>query len=371
MRDEFEDTRKSMTMAQKCTEVNPLLQFLGLSGEGIRKLSLNSQLKRVVFSADGGILLQSMAKASRVRVYASIAFLECAAADIPVNEIIGFLRNATDNEILEKVLENVEGPGAQVAPGLKAAMKKSKPLKAWAIGLLNRLVGQGCNINAALNAAAPDRHFKMRGMLGFAKINEIHPLAQLAVHLCSTEREILALDSLIRRLEQRAPAALPHESAILKLENFSELSELLKSRILRYRGSLPVPAFSHPRLVWIQSIPHLRSFGKAFQNCLSVSITYPVSLALGRSFIAIYTHHSALGSQNFSTQYVFHVTQGWEDGANVLTILDAKGSANTEMPDGDLVEALRDLNKNTETIWRLSEKRVMDEMLLHDWQNDF
>lgn len=371
MRNEFEDTRKSMTMAQKCTEVNPLLQFLGLSDEGIRKLSLNSQLKRVVFSADGGMLLQALAKASRVRVYASTAFLECAAIGMPVDEIISFLQNATDNQILEKVLEKVEGPGTEVAPGIKAAMKKSKPLKASAIGILNRLVGQGCSVNAALNAAAPDRHYKMRGMLGFAHSNEIHPLAQLAVHLCSTEREILALDSLIRRLEQRAPAALPHKSAILKLENFSELSELLKNCILRYRGSLPVPAFSHPRLEWIQSIPHLRSFGKAFQNCRSASITYPVSLALGRSFIAIYTHQGTLGSETFSTQYVFHVMQGWEDGVSVFTILDAKESANREMPDGHLVEALRNLNENAETIWRLSEKMIMDEMLLHDWQNDF
>lgn len=370
MRDAFEDTRKSMTMGQKCTEVNPLVQFLGLAGEGFRKLSLNSQLKRVIFSADGGMLLQALAKASRVRVYASIAFLECAAVDMPVDEIIAFLQNATDNEILEKVLEKVEGPGTQVAPGLKAAMKKSKPLKAWAIGLLNRLIGQGCNINAALNAAA-DRHYKMRGMLGFARINEIHPLAQLAVHLCSTEREILTLDSLIRRLEQRAPAALPQESAILKLENFSQLSELLKNRILRYRGILPVPEFSHPRLEWIQSIPHLRSVGKAFQNCLNVSITYPVSLVLGRSLIAIYTHESKWGSVSSSTQYVLHVTHGWEDGASVLTILDAKESANREMSGSHLVEALRDLNKNTDAIWRLSEKMIIDEMLLHDWQNDF
>ena len=76
MRDEFEDTRKSMTMAQKCTEVNPLLQFLGLSGEGIRKLSLNSQLKRVVFSADGGMLLQALANVYKTRIDAVVSKAE-------------------------------------------------------------------------------------------------------------------------------------------------------------------------------------------------------------------------------------------------------------------------------------------------------
>ncbi len=58
MREEFERKRKRMTPVQKCTEVNPLLQFLGLTGEGFRKQSQNSQIKRVVPSADGGMLLQ-------------------------------------------------------------------------------------------------------------------------------------------------------------------------------------------------------------------------------------------------------------------------------------------------------------------------
>lgn len=371
MRDEYEHKAAPMTRLQECIEVNPLLHFLGLVGQGRRTLSLNNQIKRVVFSPNGGMLLQALAKASRVRVHASLAFLECAAADMSVSEIIAFLTNAADNQILEKVLEKVEGPGTEVAPSLKAALIKSEPLKAHAIGILNRLIGKGCNVKAALEAAGPKRHLQVRGMLGFADIHDMHPLAKQAVHLCSSEREILALDGLIRRLEQRAPAALPHESAVLKVENFSELSELLKNRILRYRGILPVPAFSHPRLEWIQSIPHLRSFGKSFKNCLGVSLTYSVSLAIGRSLIAIYTHESDWGAESFSSKYVFHVMQGWEDGVCVLTILDAKESANREMPDGELMEAIRDLNKNTDVIWRLSEKMIMDEMHLHDWQNDF
>lgn len=371
MHEEYEHKPKPMARVQKCVEVNPLLHFLGLNGPGRRTLSPQSQLKRVVLSPEGGALLQSLAKSSRVRVYAALAFLECAAAGMDDSEIVAFLKMASDNQILEKVLAKVEGPGTCVAPGLKAALKQSEPLKAPAIGILNRLIAKGCNPKAALAAAGPSRHFYVRGMLGFAEIHNIHPLAKLAVHLCSSEREVLALDALFQRLEQRAPSILPRETALLKLENFNQLSNLLQSRIQRYRGNIQVPEVSHPCLTWVSSIPQLHAVGREFRNCLNGSLTHTVSLVLGRSFIARYTHESTLGLTTGSFQYVLLVTQAWENGAGVFIIQDAKYAGNQEMSDSHLAEAIAMLSAETGFEWRLSLKLVTDELLLHDWQNAF
>jgi hypothetical protein len=371
MRDGSELTADSASLLQKAIEVNPLLQFLGLGRQGRRVLPLNSQIKRVVFSPDGGMLLQSLAGASRTRVYASLAFLECAAVGMPVGDIISFLKNATDNQILEKVLESVEGPGTLVSPGLKAAMKNSESLSAHAIGILNRLLGKGCNLEGALDAASPKRHFLVRGMLGFAETHNVHALAKLVAHLCTSQRQILALDALFLRLEQRAPAALPQERALLKVASFSELSELLKNRIMRYRGAIPVPPVSHPRLQWINSVPRLNAIGKSFRNCLNGSIAYTAPLLLGRTFIAIYTRETTLGSITSSSQYVLHVTQFWDDEAVAFSILDAKGVGNEEICDNDLADALQDLSAKTGHIWRLNYKSVFEELLIHDFLYDF
>lgn len=371
MRDGSELMADSASLLQKSVEVNPLLLFLGLRGQGRRRLPLNSQIKRVVFSPDGGMLLQSLAGASRTRVYASLAFLECAAVGAAVGDIIAFLTNATDNQILEKVLEKVEGPGTPVSLGLKAAMKNSESLNAHAIGILNRLLGKGCNLKGALDAASPERHLRVRGMLGFAEIHNVHALAKLVAHLCTSTREILALDGLLRRLEQRAPSALPQERALLKAANFSELSELLKNCMIRYRGALPVPPVSHPRLQWINSVPRLHAIGKIFRNCLNESIGYTTSLLLGQSFIAIYTCETTHGSITSSSQYVLQVRQLWDDGAVVFSILAAKGVGNEEMYDDDLVDALQDLSASTGYIWRLSYRSVFEEMLLFHWNCDF
>jgi hypothetical protein len=371
MRNGSELKADSASLLQKAIEVNPLLHFLGLGQQGGRVLPLNSQIKRVVFSLDGGMLLQSLAGASRTRVYASLALLECAAVGTPIGDIISFLTNATDNQILEKVLEKVEGPGTAVSPGLKAAMKNSESLSAHAIGILNRLLGKGCNLEGALDAASPKRHLLVRGMLGFAEIHNVHALAKLVAHLCTSQREILALDSLFRRLEQRAPAALPQNSALLKIASFSELSKLLKNRIMRYRGAIPVPPISHPRLQWINSIPRLNAVGKSFRNCLKGNITYPASLLLGRTFIAVYTSETSFGSITSSSQYVLHVTKLWEDEAIVFAVLDAKGVANEEMCASKLADALQDLSINTDHMWRLGYKSIFNELLIYDWPDAF
>ena len=81
---------------------------------------VNSNVKRIVFSPGGGQLLQGLARASRMRLLASLAYLERASTDMEVDEAIAFLIAAPDNLILERVLAQVEGPDTAIAPGLKA-----------------------------------------------------------------------------------------------------------------------------------------------------------------------------------------------------------------------------------------------------------
>ena len=364
MGEECDQKAGSMTPLQKATEVNPLLMFLARGKSEGKFVPFSSQVKQVVFSPNGGALLQALAMASRVRVYASLAFLEAAAVGLNVDEIISFLLIASDNQILERVLEKVEGPGTPIAPGLKAAMKKSQPLRACAIGLLNRLIGKGYNAKAALEAAGPDRHLRVRARMGFAELHKVHTLAGSVAHLCSSDREILALDQLFRRLEHRTPSALPQQSALLKLENFSQLSRLLKKCLLCYRGAIPIPPVSHPRLEWVNSLPRLHAIGKVFRNCLNDSVVYPTSLVLGQSFIAVYTSEASFASATSPSSYVFHVTLSLEDGVMAFNLVDAKGIDNQEMPDADLAAALVDLGLLTGVIWRIGGEILMNELAI-------
>jgi hypothetical protein len=52
----------------------------------IRKPPVSTTVKKIVFSPNGGQLLQALAHASNLRALASFAYLECAAADMEVVE---------------------------------------------------------------------------------------------------------------------------------------------------------------------------------------------------------------------------------------------------------------------------------------------
>jgi hypothetical protein len=111
MSDKREEMELPIGQSKSEVELNPLLQFLGLVSASRYNLPVSNTVKRIVFSPEGGQLLQALARASRVRVLASLAHLECAAVDIEAGEAINFLISASDNAILEQVLAKVEGPG--------------------------------------------------------------------------------------------------------------------------------------------------------------------------------------------------------------------------------------------------------------------
>lgn len=368
MSDKCEEMALPMGQSESTVELNPLLQLLGLVSEKRYNFPVSNTVKQIVFSPDGGQLLQALARASRVRVLASLAYLQCAAVDIEVGEAITFLISASDNAILEQVLAKVEGPGTSIAPGLKAALKVSQPIRPLAIGILNRLLSQGCNRKAALDAASPKRHLRVRMNLQFSESYDLHRLTQQVAYLCGSEREIIGLDRIIRSLEQRAPDLLPEGFPLRRLEGLSDLKELLKQRILRYRGEVAVPVVSHPRLEWLCSVPQIRAAGRAFSVCLSSSAVYPLSLILGRSFLAIYTCELPACLPSSYTKYILEIRPIWEDGKLVLAVSEAKGSKNKEMSGRNLLNALEDLNATTGWVWRIDYRMVMDDLSLYEWQ---
>lgn len=368
MSDESEDAARRCSLSSSTIELNPLLQWLGLVSEDRCTLPDSTEVRRIVLSPDGGRFLHALTHASKIRVLASLAYLECATADREVGEVVSFLITAPDNQILEQVLAKVEGAGTAIAPGLKAALKASKPLRAYAIGILNRLLSQGCNPKAALDAASPKRHLRVRSNLQFAHYQDLHTLTRQVAYLCGSEREIIALDQIIHCLAQRAPGVLPDEFPLRRLEKLSDLTELLKQRILRYRGDVAVPDVSHPRLEWLHSVPRIRAAGRVFANCLSSNTAYPISLLLGRSFVAIYTCEPKARPPSPADKYILDIRPTWENGQLVLAIFDAKGSANNEMSGRKLAEALEDLNAATGWIWRIDFRTVMDDLLLYDWR---
>lgn len=367
MNDKCDEMALPMGQSNSTVEFNPLLQLLGLALESSYNLPAGNTLKQIVFSPDGGHLLQALARASRTRVLASLAYLECAAGDMESGEVITFLTSARDNQILEQVLAAVEGQGTAIAPGLKPTLKASQPLRAHAIGILNRLLLQGCNLKAAIDAASTKRHLRVRNNLLFAKSHDLHMLTRQVAYLCGSEREIIALDKIICCLAQRAPSILPDEFPLLCLEKLSDVKELLKQRILRYRGDVAVPDVSHPRLEWLRSVPQIRAAGRIFGNCLSSSTVYPVSLLLGRSFIAVYTCETPVPLCPPGETFVLDIRPTWENGQPVLAVSAAKGMQNKEMSGRKLLKALEDLSATSNWIWRIDFEMILDDLMFYDW----
>lgn len=368
MNDNSDETRKCPDHRNSATEVNPLLQFLGHVAEDCHNVPVNTNVKRIVFSPGGGQLLQGPARASRMRLLASLAYLDCASTEMEADEAIAFLIAAPDNLILERVLAEVEGPGTAIAPGLKAALNVSRPLRALAIGILNRLLEQGCSRKAALDAASRGRHLRVRSNLQFADTHDLHVLTRQAACLCGTERDIIALDRIVRSLARRAPGVLPDKLPLRRFSEFSDLMDLLKRRILRYRGEVAVPDVTHPRLEWLRSVPELRAAGRVFRNCLSSSTVYPVSLLLGRSFVAIYTCDTNVVLPGLPQRYVLSIKPIWEEGRRVLAISEARGTDNQDMPGRKLFKAIEDLEALTGCAWRIDFQVATDDLLLFDWQ---
>ncbi len=368
MSDESEEAARPNGLSSGTIELNPLLQWLGLVSEDRCTLPVSTEVRRIVLSPDGGRFLHALTHASKIRVLASLAYLECATADREVGEVVSFLITAPDNQILEQVLAKVEGTGTAIAPRLKAALKASKPLRAYAIGILNRLLSQGCNPKAAVDAASPKRHLRVRSNLHFVHSQDLHTLTRQVIYLCGSEREIIALDQIIHCLALRAPGVLPDEFPMRRLEKLSDLTELLKRRILRHRGDVAVPDVSHPRLEWLDSVPRIRAAGRVFANCLSSNTAYPISLIMGRSFVAIYTCEPKARPPSPADKYVLDIRPTWENGHMVLAVFDAKGPANNEMSGRKLAKALEDLNSVTGWIWRIDFRTAMDDLLLYDWR---
>jgi hypothetical protein len=369
MRDQGDEDAIKAKQLHNVVEVNPLLRFLGLGAEGGRLLRPRNQLKRIVLGHEGPRLLQALLRASRLRVLACLAYIDCAPADMSESEVVAFLTSAPDNLILEQVLARVEGPGTEIAPGLKAALRTQEPLRSEAVGILNRLLAQGCSRQAALAAASSARHLQVRANLGFVEKHDLHPLTLQTAHLCGCERAIIALDRIIHCLEWRAPGVLPDARELHRLEDLDDLKNLLKRRILRHRGEVALPNVSHPRLEWLRSVPRIRAAGRQFENCLGAISPYPISLVLGRSFLAIY--HSEEGDDpEFPNdgQYVLDIRPVWEDGRMVMTILEAKCRDNIDMPGYALMNALEDLNAATDREWRIDLRMALDDLLLLDWQ---
>lgn len=369
MRDQGDEDAIKAKQLHNVVEVNPLLRFLGLGAKGGRLLRPRNQLKRIVLGHEGPRLLQGLVRASRLRVLACLAYIDCTPADMPESEVVAFLTSAPDNLILEQVLARVERPGTAIAPGLKAALRTQDPLRPEAIGILNRLLAQGCNREAALAAASSARHLQVRANLRFAENHDLHPLTRQTAHLCGAEREIIAMERIFRTLERRAPGILPDARALHRLEDLDDLKNLLKQRILQYRGEVAVPTVSHPRLEWLRSVPRIRAAGRQFDNCLGANSAYPISLVLGRSFLAIYQSEEGDDPESPNDgQYVLDIRPVWEDGRMVMTILEAKGRDNIDMPGYALMNALEDLNAATDREWRIDLRRALDDLLLLDWQ---
>lgn len=371
MSDHNQHTARASSNLKSRIEVNPLLQFLGRgSGDG-RVLPVQTQIKRVLLHQDSGLLLQSLVRASRARVYATLAFLEIADAEMSVEAILSFLTQASDNTILELVLAQVEGFGTTVCAGLKAALKRSGPIGAHAIGILNRLIVSGCNLKAALNAASIERHMTVRSNFAFVERHRLHPLTSTVAHLCESECEMLALDSLFDRLARRAPDLLPAKSKLLRLESLNGLRQLLKHDILRYRRSVPVPQFHHPRLELIDSIPRMRAVGRALNNCMGASATYQISMVLGRSIFAIYAAEQCWGATKWTQPYIIHFTLVHEDDQLVASVHDIKGASNSEIRGDDRVKVLNDLTHGIGMPWRLGLHSVINELHLHEMEHQF
>lgn len=371
MSDDNDEVGQSNALPSSEDEHNPLLQFLGLVPDDHYDLPVSTEVKRILFSTDGGKLLHALARASRTRVAASLAYLQCTSSEMEADEVIAFLISAPDNLILEQVLAKVEGPGTAIAPGLKAALRTSQLLRAHALGILNRLLLQGCNRKAALCAASRKRHLRVRMNLQFAETHELHPLTRQAAYLCENERDIIALDKIISSLASRAPGVLPDEIPLRRLEDLSGLTGLLKQRILKYRGKVAVPDVSHPRLEWLRSVPAIRAAGKTFANCLCSSAAYPTALLLGRSFVAIYTFET--GARLFlpDQQIVLNITPTWENGEIVMSVSEMRGSENKEISGRKMFEALNDLSAFTGHKWSIDFRIAMDDLNLYDWQAAF
>ncbi len=352
-------------------EFNPLLQFLGLVPVDYCDLPVSSEVKRIVLSPDGGKLLHALARASRTRVVACLAYLECVQANMEAGEVIAFLISAPDNLILEQVLATVEGPGTTIAPGLKAALRKSQPIRSHAIGILNRLLLQDCNREAALGAANRKRHLRVRMNLQFAETHQLHPLTRQAAYLCETERDVIALDRVICSLASRAPGVLPDELPLRRLGDLCALKDLLKRRILNYRGEVAVPDVSHPRLEWLRSVPAIRAAGKTFANCLRSSAAYPSALLLGHSFVAIYTFETSARIALPDQQIVLNIAPTWESGEIMMSVSEARGTENKEVSGLKMFEALNDLSALTSHKWNIDFRIAMDDLNLYDWQAAF
>lgn len=371
MSDYNDEVGQSNALPSSEDEHNPLLQFLGLVPDDQYDLPVSTEVKRIVFSTDGGELLHALARASRTRVAASLAYLQCTSPEMEADEVIAFLISAPDNLILEQVLTKVEGPGTAIAPGLKSAMRTSPLLRAYAIGILNRLLLRGCNRKAALSAASRKRHLRVRMNLQFAETHELHPLTRQVAYLCENEREIIALNKIISSLASRAPGVLPDEIPLRRLEGLSGLTGLLKQRILKYRGEVAVPDVSHPRLEWLRSVPAIRAAGKVLANCLRSSAAYPTSLLLGRSFVAIYTPETRADLLLPDRQIALNITPTWESGEMVMSVSEARGRENKEISGRKMFEALNDLSDFTGHKWNIDFRIAMDDLNLYDWQAAF
>jgi len=371
MSDDSDEVALPVAYSDSEVELNPLLQFLGNMPEGHHGLPVNSAIKRIVLSPNSGQFLHALARASRTRVVASLAFLECASSEMETGEIIEFLISASDNLILEQMLAKVEGPGTAIAPGLKAALRTSQLLRAHAIGILNRLLLRGCNRKAALCAASRKRHLRVRMNLQFAETHELHPLTRQVAYLCENEREIIALDKIMNSLANRAPGVLLDEIPLCRLEDLCGLTGLLKQRILKYRREVAVPDVSHPRLEWLRSVPAIRAAGKTLANCLRSSAAYPTSLLLGRSFVAIYTPETRADLLLPDRQIVLNITPTWESGEMVMSVSEARGRENKEISGRKMFEVLNDLSAFTGHKWNIDFRIAMDDLNLYDWQAAF
>lgn len=269
-------------------ETNPVLSMLG-HGMSVDLIRHSSMAAATFLSPRGPMLFTALIRASRVRTWAVLAFLEAAAHGQNADDIIDIALREPDIELLRRVIDKLDS-SVPIHSQLRNCLNRvNHGVTASMVAAINRLLNLGHDQAAArriAGAKAGDASSLME-VLTHAQLYSKSDVTPLAAHLCPNTYSLETLDVLLCLLDKSG--CLPSGRKLGEMTDLNDLSQFLRKKLARSRAiRLPAPEIVHPNITWMRTSGEVRALGRRQAVCLAWEESYIWRALLGQ-YIASFT----------------------------------------------------------------------------------